>query len=197
MSQTGIITHILELDLYTTTSYPVVKAQQYDDQTRFLRVILKDHEEAYTLPSGATVKLFGTRPLGKQNNPSGREFLINGTVESTDTVLFDLTQAIDRDGIAVAKVLINYTANEADHQLTSIPIYFDVSEAAASGASIAEPEKDILDSLMEELDAHIADNVAHLSAAEHIRFTALRNIVYAADEPSNQEENDAWLKEYT
>ncbi len=192
MSNTGIITHIFEVDLYTTTSYPVVKAQQYDNATRYLQVVLKDHEEHYTIPSGATLQLFGTRP--EAGNPQHREFLITGTpVQGTDdTVLFDITQAIDRAGIAVAQVRIL----SGSTILRSIPIHFDITEAAASGASITEAEKDVLDVLTQEINNHITDNVAHLTQAEHERFTALRNIIYSANEPTTQDSDDIWLQEY-
>lgn len=178
MSETGMITHILELDLYTTTSYPVVKAQQYDYQTRYLKVVLKDHEETYEIPSGARITLEGVRPASEQSLSS--VFVIEGTIVSgtTDTVIFDITQALFHEGIVEAKVIIRWGT---DDKLSSIPLYIEVYKLASEGISPTVEEKSILDSMTD-----------HMSTAD-----IHRSIIYASDEPSTQTDGDLWLQEYS
>lgn len=205
------VTHIMELDLYTTTSYPVIKAQQFDNETRILRVLLKDHEETYVLTQGVSVNLIGDRP--EDGKPEGRGFLINGQIESYNPAIvsFDITQAITRAGIAVAKVKISELSESEESEedletnsLTSIPLYIDISEEVASEASMTVEEKSIVQQLVDEVatvagavNTHINDTVVHINQQEHERLNALRNIVYSQTEPSSQEEGDSWLQQYT
>ena len=219
------VTHVLELELYTTTSYPVVKAQQFDVDTRTLRILLKDHEEPYVLSPTANVYLIGERP--EAGNPEGRSFLIEPTeiIRDPAIVSFDITQAITRAGTAVAKVKIqdivvnNENENESNNEenveneqpsedpptpiLSSNMIYIDVSEEVAAEASMTTEEKSVIQELISEvagisgtLITHISDNVRHLSQSEHERLNALKNITYSSTEPSSQQEGDAWLLEY-
>lgn len=178
MSETGMITHILELDLYTTTSYPVVKAQQYDYQTRYLKIVLKDHEEAYEIPSGATVTLEGVRPSDNQSLSS--VFVIEDDISArtSDTVLFDITQALFNEGIVEAKVIIRWGT---DDKLSSIPLYIEVYKLASEGIPPTVEEKSILDNMTD-----------HMSTIE-----IHRSIIYAADEPTTQIDGDLWLQEYS
>lgn len=170
------ITHILELDLYTTTSYPVIKAQQYDYQTRFLKVQLKDHEETYTIPSGAAVTLEGVRP--SENQSLASVFVIDGTIESSDTVLFDITQALFNEGIVEAKVIIRWDNGK---ELSSIPLYIEVYEQASHGIDPTVEEKSILDQMTD----HMATVDIH------------RKIDYSSTEPTGHSDGDIWLQEYS
>ena len=188
------ITHVLEVDLYTTTSYQVVKAQQYDDQTRYLRVLLKDHEEDYDLPSGALVTFKGLR--GKEENPQVSIFEIEGDIKTTSPAIieFDITQAITRAGVAVGNIVVTY----GNAKIQSIPIHIDVSPEAARGAASEEGEQDIIAQLTEELRSHETDMVKHLTQEEHTKLDNLRNmILYSSTEPTNQQSDDIWLQEYT
>lgn len=195
------VTHIMELDLYTTTSYPVIKAQQFDTDTRTLRVLLKDHEEPYVLIEGLGVCLMGDRP-------NGSSFLIYGVIESYSPaiVTFDITQALTSAGVATAKVkILQPTAGlENTTMLSSIPLYIDVEKDVADMASATEEEKSVIQELVDEVismttefENHVNDDVKHITQSEHERLTALRNTVYSSTEPSSQEEGDNWLLEYT
>lgn len=194
------VTHIMELDLYTTTSYPVVKAQQFDTATRTLRVLLKDHEEPYVLTDDVSVSLVGDRP-------DGTSFLILGTIDpdNRSIVSFDITQALMSAGVVTAKVKIMVPTEGMENTtvLSSIPLYIDVEQDVADMASATEEEKNIIQELVDEVIAmtgafedHVEDNIRHLTQAEHERFNTLNNTIYSDEEPSSQQEGDAWLKEY-
>lgn len=187
------ITHILDLDLYTYTSYPVIKAQQYDDQTRYMRVRLKDHEEDFNISQGAVVTFRGQR--AEDGNSHGRTFEIQAyEVESRSPaiIVFDITQAITRAGTATGKIVIS----DGTTQLSSIPIFIDIEPDVAAQASASEDEKDIIRQLTEELRGHESNIVMHLTEQEHQRITNLKNIVYSSNEPSGQQKDDIWLQEY-
>lgn len=169
------ITHVLELDLYTTTSYPVIKAQQYDNQTRFLKVQLKDHEQSYTIPSNASITLEGVRPSEHQSWES--IFIIESeSVEMPDTVTFDITQALFNAGIVEAHVIIRWD----DKKLSSIPLYIDVYKLASEGIDPSVEEQDIIDQMVEHM------------GTENIH----RRIDYASIEPTDQNDGDIWMQEY-
>lgn len=180
-----IIIHEIDLDLYTYTSYPVIKAQQLDVDTRFLRVYFKDHGETYILPDQSYVVLEGMRPLGSKNNPEGRGFAIPEETGSggagSDNVTFNLTQAITRDGIATANVVI-YMGNSI---ISSIPVYIDIEVKALDDESYTEEEESIIRTIERELNNHIGDSEIH------------RRITYSATEPTNHANGDIWLQEYT
>ena len=194
----GDITHVLELDLYTTTSYPVIKAQQYDDHSRYLRVLLKDHEEDYVLPNNAEVSFKGVR--GQAENPELSIFDINAIrpYESMNPAIvkFDLTQALTREGTVVGQVVITYMDGQISKKVSSPYVYIDVTAEAANGASSEEHEEDIIAALTRELESHEADMTMHITPEERTRFDAMHDFVYSATEPTGQRADDIWFQEY-
>lgn len=179
MAETGDITHVLELDLYTTTSYPVIKAQQYDTESRYLRVILKDHEEPYTIPTGAVIYLEGVRASDALDLQS--TFQIKGEIDPdfSDVVVFDISQAITRAGVVEAKVRIMWDKNV----LSSISLYFDVERLSTADIQPTTEEISILDMIQRNLSDHITNIPIH------------RSILYNSTEPE-QSEGDIWMQEY-
>lgn len=52
----------IEIDVYTPTFYEVIKAQQGDNNSRFVEFILYNQGDPYTIPSNVIIKLEGLRP---------------------------------------------------------------------------------------------------------------------------------------
>lgn len=117
----GSIYHDIEIDLYEM-SYPVVKAQQADVGSRYLRCYLKNHRDPYVLPQTAEVTLEGLRGDGAE----GVGYIIGGIIESHSPaiVVFEITQAITRAGTATCKIVISDNGTI----LSSVIIYIDIQE---------------------------------------------------------------------
>lgn len=79
--------------------HETVKISQNDIGRQFSINLMNDDRTAYTIPSGATVKLLGTKP-------SGLGFTVTGTVSGSVVTFTTTAEMSDEDGIVVSEVRI-------------------------------------------------------------------------------------------
>lgn len=79
--------------------HETVKISQNDIGRQFSINLMNDDRTAYTIPSGATVKLLGTKP-------SGLGFTVTGTFSGSVATFTTTAEMSDEDGIVVSEVRI-------------------------------------------------------------------------------------------
>lgn len=79
--------------------HETVKISQNDIGRQFSINLMNDDRTAYTIPSGATVKLLGTKP-------SGLGFTVTGTFSGSVVTFTTTAEMSDEDGIVVSEVRI-------------------------------------------------------------------------------------------
>lgn len=99
------------------TILPYLKLSQYD-VGREISFVMKDGSEEYTVPSGATVKLEGTKP-------SGFGFTITCTVNGSTATAVTTEGMTDEWGTVVAELVVR----QGDNRLGSSNVRFDIERS--------------------------------------------------------------------
>ena len=99
------------------TILPYLKLSQYD-VGREISFVMKDGSDEYTVPSGATVKLEGTKP-------SGLGFTITCTVDGSTATAVTTAGMTDEWGTVVAELVVR----QGDNRLGSSNVRFDIERS--------------------------------------------------------------------
>ena len=99
------------------TILPYLKLSQYD-VGREISFVMKDGSQEYTVPSGATVKLEGTKP-------SGLGFTITCTVDGSTATAVTTAGMTDEWGTVVAELVVR----QGDNRLGSSNVRFDIERS--------------------------------------------------------------------
>ena len=99
------------------TILPYLKLSQYD-AGREISFVMKDGSEEYTVPSGATVKLEGTKP-------SGFGFTITCTVDGSTATAVTTEGMTDEWGTVVAELVVR----QGNNRIGSSNVRFDIERS--------------------------------------------------------------------
>ena len=121
------ITEVIEVDIYETNAL-YIRANQANKNSRYLAIQLTYHREPYTIPSGITARLQGSRP-------DGSPILNDGIIEG-NTITFELTEYIL--GISgTANVEVGLYNSKNDTLLTSSTFHLIIPPSATDALKIS------------------------------------------------------------
>ena len=156
-----MITHRSNLDMYPGTSVPVViHLSQYDSDFSLIFSLYSSRGE-FTLPSGTTAKVRGTKTDGKG-------FSANATVSGTT-----VTVTGDQQMTAVkGKCIYELTLTKSNKEISSANFTLDVEPAALDRDTIVSESK-----IMELLD--VTDRADEIIAAAQEVEDTLANLGFS------------------
>lgn len=188
----------IDIDLYSPTSYEVLKAQQGDNLSRIIEFVLYDQGEPYQIPSDVFIRMEGSR--GDNSTFIKDNCTISNNVISTvldNDILF-------AHGTVEAKIVL-YNISD-DTILSTIPFKIHVQKHPCDKTKIEKDKHSLIDYLILSFEKikglfenHMSDKILHLSKVEHDRFNKLKNeifIAYNENTPDYLEVGDYYLKEY-
>ena len=108
---------VKNINMTPDTILPYLKLSQYD-VGREISFVMKDGSEEYTVPSGATVKLEGTKP-------SGFGFTITCEVNGSTATAVTTAGMTDEWGTVVAELVVR----QGDNRLGSSNVRFDIERS--------------------------------------------------------------------
>ena len=108
---------VKNINMTPDTILPYLKLSQYD-VGREISFVMKDGSQEYTVPSGATVKLEGTKP-------SGLGFTITCTVDGSTATAVTTAGMTDEWGTVVAELVVR----QGDNRLGSSNVRFDIERS--------------------------------------------------------------------
>ena len=108
---------VKNINMTPDTILPYLKLSQYD-VGREISFVMKDGSQEYTVPSGATVKLEGTKP-------SGLGFTITCTVDGSTATAVTTAGMTDEWGPVVAELVVR----QGDNRLGSSNVRFDIERS--------------------------------------------------------------------
>lgn len=108
---------VKNINMTPDTILPYLKLSQYD-VGREISFVMKDGSEEYTVPSGATVKLEGTKP-------SGFGFTITCTVNGSTATAVTTEGMTDEWGTVVAELVVR----QGDSRIGSSNVRFDIERS--------------------------------------------------------------------
>ena len=108
---------VKNINMTPDTILPYLKLSQYD-VGREISFVMKDGSEEYTVPSGATVKLEGTKP-------SGFGFTITCTVDGSTATAVTTEGMTDEWGTVVAELVVR----QGDNRIGSSNVRFDIERS--------------------------------------------------------------------
>ena len=108
---------VKNINMTPDTILPYLKLSQYD-VGREISFVMKDGSEEYTVPSGATVKLEGTKP-------SGFGFTITCTVNGSTATAVTTEGMTDEWGTVVAELVVR----QGDNRIGSSNVRFDIERS--------------------------------------------------------------------
>ena len=124
------ITQDITLDVWRKTIFDAIIAKQYDVNSRFLRVTVKQNGETYTVPAKASVSINCQRPDGQSNSYAG-----TANEDGTATVPIP-AWALQLDG----QVECDITVADDVSVLKTLKFTIEVQEAVADDTEISEDE---------------------------------------------------------
>lgn len=108
---------VKNINMTPDTILPYLKLSQYD-VGREISFVMKDGSQEYTVPSGATVKLEGTKP-------SGLGFTITCTVDGSTATAVTTAGMTDEWGTVVAELVVR----QGDNRLGSSNVRLDIERS--------------------------------------------------------------------
>ncbi len=108
---------VKNINMTPDTILPYLKLSQYD-VGREISFVMKDGSEEYTVPSGATVKLEGTKP-------SGFGFTITCTVNGSTATAVTTEGMTDEWGTVVAELVVR----QGNNRIGSSNVRFDIERS--------------------------------------------------------------------
>lgn len=108
---------VKNINMTPDTILPHLKLSQYD-VGREISFVMKDGSQEYAVPSGATVKLEGTKP-------SGLGFTITCTVDGSTATAVTTAGMTDEWGTVVAELVVR----QGDNRLGSSNVRFDIERS--------------------------------------------------------------------
>ena len=144
----------IEVDVYTPTTYEVIKAQQGDKNSRFVEFILFDQGDPYIIPEGTKIILEGSRP---NKSPIMKPCTIKDNI---------VTMELDSDllyyhGVSHLKIVL-YKEKSV---LSTIPFTLSVQKNPLDSDKFEKDNYSLLNQLILEAEAntkkindHINDN---------------------------------------
>ena len=108
---------VKNINMTPDTILPYLKLSQYD-VGREISFVMKDGSQEYTVPSGATVKLEGTKP-------SGLGFTITCTVDGSTATAVTTAGMTDEWGTVVAELVVR----QGDNRIGSSNVRFDIERS--------------------------------------------------------------------
>ena len=108
---------VKNINMTPDTILPYLKLSQYD-VGREISFVMKDGSEEYTVPSGATVKLEGTKP-------SGLGFTITCAVDGSTATAVTTAGMTDEWGTVVAELVVR----QGDDRIGSPNVRFDIEKS--------------------------------------------------------------------
>lgn len=171
----------IKIDLYSPTSYEVIKAQQGDNNSRVIEFELYDQEKPYTISNNVSIKMEGHRGDNSYFQPK------DCTV--TDNII---TVTLDSDvlyeaGTVEAKIVMTNTSDSSI--LSTIPFKIHVQKNPCDKNKIESEKSSVIDWLVlnlnklktsfeeqaSDLKSHLEDNVHHITASERANWDDAHN----------------------
>ena len=139
---------IKELDIEVTKPniFQALVAKQYDMNTRFLKVTLKDEGERITIPQTETAKV-----VINAERKDGMSRGFDGEINEDGTVTVPLhSWMLELDGTVICDISVIDTAANDNKKLTTTSFTLLVEKAAYGGDDItSDPQYDVLVALLE------------------------------------------------
>ena len=142
------------------TILPYLKLSQYD-VGREISFVMKDGSQGYTVPSGATVKLEGTKP-------SGLGFTITCTVDGSTATAVTTAGMTDEWGTVVAELVVR----QGDNRLGSSNVRFDIERSPhPEGTTDGSAEQIIpaLTLLLQQIEEDLDDAEADIETMTQLK----------------------------
>lgn len=159
---------IKELDVEVTKPniFQAIVAKQYDMNTRFLKVTLKDFGTRIDVPNKETVKV-----VINAERKDGQSKGFDGVVNADGTVTVPLhSWMLELDGEVICDISVIDTAEGDNKKLTTTSFTLKVEKAAYGGNDItSDPQYDVLVSLIEQVETISATKSYVLDSADDLQ----------------------------
>lgn len=148
----NVITRI-EIDLYSPTSYEVIKAQQGDNNSRIIEFVITNQGECYTISDTCFAKFEGHRG-------DGSSFIKNAIIkDNIVTVVLD-EDILFYSGTVEAKIVFYEHDNSI---LSPIPIKIFVQKNPCDKENIIETDKSLINQLIIAQEIHNSNKNIHIT----------------------------------
>ncbi len=151
---------VKNINMTPDTILPYLKLSQYD-VGREISFVMKDGSEEYTVPSGATVKLEGTKP-------SGLGFTITCAVNGSTATAVTTAGMTDEWGTVVAELVVR----QGDNRLGSSNVRFDIERSPhPEGTTDGSAEQIIpaLTLLLQQIEEDLDDAEADIETMTQLK----------------------------
>ena len=185
----------ISIDLYSPATYEVVKAQQGDNNSRTIEVVLTNQGKEYNLQDEnvSLVQFQGDKANGKP-------FIKGCTyVGNIVTIVLD-ANILHYAGICKGRIVMYNPNNEIVLSTPTIKISVQ-ADPCSDKENITVDDLSIVDQLvieiseqMEVFNSHTNDTDIHITKEEHERYNSLFNDVASYEQPSSQKDGDFWTK---
>lgn len=162
----------IEIDLYSPTSYEVIKAQQGDNKSRIIEFVLYNQGNPYTISDNIHIMLEGHR--GDNSSFPPKECAVKNNII---TVILD-SDILCESGIAEAKIVMYDISN--DSILSTIPFKVHVQKNPCDKNKLESEKHSVIDwlilnfekmkitmtNVVSDLANHLEDNIRHITSKE-------------------------------
>lgn len=172
----------IEIDLYSPTSYEVVKAQQGDNLSRIIEFVLYDQENPYTIPDNISIKLEGHRGDNSSFPPKDctvSENIISCTLDND--ILYEA-------GTVEAKIVMYDT----DSILSTIPFKIHVQKNPFDKSKVEKEKSSIMDWLIlniEKIKTGLDELESNIPTVNNGALTIQKNGINVQTFTANQSGN--------
>ena len=133
----------IQIDLYSPTSYEVIKAQQNDNNSRVIELEILNQGESYDL-SNVLVKFEGHR-----GNNSDSSFIKSCSISDNIVSVTLDEDVLHYPGIAEAKVVLYDLSDES--VLSTIPFKIHIQKNPCNKTKVIETDKNLINDLIIEV----------------------------------------------
>jgi len=187
----NIVTRI-NIDLHSPATYEVIKAQQNDNNSRIIEVILTNQGKDYNLQDEnvSLIQFQGDKANGKS--------FIKGCAYANNIVTIMLDANILHDaGICKGRIVMYNPNNEVIMSTPTIKISVQ-ADPCSDKEDIVVDDPNIIDQLFiavsESIGNHVSNTDVHVTKEEHERYNSLTKDIVSATEPDGLNDGDFWTK---
>ncbi len=180
----------IDIDLYSTTSYEVVKAQQGDKNSRIIEFALYNQGNPYELTDNISFRFVGHRGDGSSFSKNEEDCITRDGNKVDVTLLEDI---LYYDGIVEAKLVMYELSGKSERKvLSTIPFKISCIKNPCNENNLSEGEYSIVTDLIfqvEEFSKKAQDVVDQAKNSADIASTKATEASSSADKAKLSEEN--------
>lgn len=141
----------IEIDLYSTTSYEVIKAQQGDKNSRVIEFVLYNQGKPYELTNNISFRFVGHRGDGSSFSKNEEQCITRNENHVKVTLLEDI---LYYDGIIESKLVMYESSSSSTEQkvLSTIPFKISCIKNPCNENNLTEGEKSIVTDLIFQVE---------------------------------------------